>query len=202
MLSRLIPQAIVCDGQILARSPDVLDDWQATFDEIVSAFALPPNVNSPECLFVTPFAHRHIAVVTLLGRRFRFLVVPRRIYDSVPDPFAIAAQFPVRWNAAGSLDALELPESITSQRSVGQLDRVLKNGDGPFLLGACQTLVDSGRIALRRDESDPKLVREIWQLLPDSTRRQTWFATHAYSVSLEFSLVVYQRNSPTISKAT
>ena len=70
------------------------------------------------------------------------------------------------------------------------LDGIFKNGDGPFLLGACQTLVDSGRILLVREQPDTKLIQDLWMLLPDSTRRQTWFATFAYSTALQFNLVV------------
>jgi hypothetical protein len=76
------------------------------------------------------------------------------------------------------------------RRTVAQLDHVFKHGDGPLLLGACQALVDSGRIAIRRDGPDPALVRDLWNLLPDSTRRTTWPATFGYSVELAFGLVV------------
>ena len=49
--------------------------------------------------------------------------------------------------------------------------------------------MDSGRIALVREQPDPKLCRDVWSLLPDSTRRQTWPATFAYATRLGFGFV-------------
>jgi hypothetical protein len=139
-------------------------------------------------LFATPFAGRRVAVVNVSGRRFRFLILPRALYDVIPDPFAIAERFPPRWDAP--LPTLEWPPEPLPKRTVGQLDAIFKHGDGPLLLGACQTLVDSGRIAIQRDRPDPKLCRDVWNLLPDSTQRQTWPATFAYSNALGLSLVI------------
>src|SRR5262249_31454561 len=45
-------------------------------------------------------------------------------------------------------------------------------------------------IALVRSQPDAKVCRDLWALLPDSTRRQTWLATFAYSTDLGFHLVV------------
>jgi hypothetical protein len=139
-------------------------------------------------MFAVPFAGRRAAVVSVSGRRFRCLILPRALYDVIPDPFAIVERFPPRWD--GPLPSLEWPPEPLPKRTVAQLDAVFKHGDGPFLLGACQTLVDSGRIAIRRDQPDPRLCRDVWSLLPDSTRRQTWLATFAYSATLGFGLVV------------
>jgi hypothetical protein len=131
-----------------------------------------------------------VAVVSVSGRRFRFLLLPKALYDVIPDPFAIVARFPPKWDATGTLPSLEWPADPLPKRTIEQLDGIFKNGDGPFLLGACQTLVDSGRIAIRRDQPAPDLCRDLWNLLPDSTRRHTWPATFAYSTALGFGLVV------------
>ena len=188
MIPRTIAQAVFGDGGLVADSPDFEADWRAEAERIVEGFGLPRGVSAPVCLFAVPFARRHVAVVSVAGRRFRFLILRRVLYDAIPDPFAIADRFPPRWD--GPLESLEWPLEPLPRRTVAQLDRIFKHGDGPLLLGACQTLVDSGRIALHRDQPDPGLCRDLWNLLPDSTRRSTWPATFAYSVALGFSLVV------------
>lgn len=188
MISRTIAQAVVGDGGLVAESDDFQADWRPEVERIVDAFGLPRGVSASDCLFAVPFGRRHVTVVLASGRRFRFLVLPRALYDAIPDPFAIVDRFPPRWD--GPLESLEWPLQPLPKRTVAQLDRIFKHGDGPLLLGACQTLVDSGRIALRRDQPDAALCRNLWSLLPDSTRRATWPATFAYSVALGFNLVV------------
>jgi hypothetical protein len=190
MIPRTIAQAVVGDTGIIARSDDFEDAWAPDVERIVTGFALPPAVSAPDCLFAVPFVRRRVAVVSVSGRRFRFLVLPRPLYDVIPDPFAIAERFPPRWDASGTLPTLEWPEEPLPRRTVEFLDGVFKHGDGPLLLGACQALVDSGRIALVRPQPDPKVCRDLWALLPESTRRQTWPATFAYSTNLGFHLVV------------
>ena len=86
--------------------------------------------------------------------------------------------------------SLEWPEEPLPRRTVAQLDHIFKHGEGPFLLGACQTLVDGGRIALVRDQPEPDLCRDMWNLLPGQHPPATWPATFAYSTVLGFGLVV------------
>lgn len=188
MIPRTIAQAVVGDGGVLAQSDHFDDAWRPEAERIVDAFGLPRGASAPACLFAVPFGRQHVAVVSVAGRRFRFLILARRLYNAVPDPFAIAEHCPLKWD--GPLDALEWPPEPLSRRTVAQLDHIFKHGDGPFLLGACQALVDSGRIAIRREAPDPSLVRDLWNLLPDSTRRVTWPATFAYAAKLGFGLVV------------
>ncbi len=187
MISRAIAQLIAEDGRVLVRSEDCGDDWSPEVERIVAGFGLPAGQSAPECLFVVPFARRHVAVVSVLGRRFRFLILSRPLYDIIPDPFAIAERFPPTWGDVRTVESLEWPDEPLPKRTVAQLDAIFKDGDGPFLLGACQTLVDSGRIVLRGPEPNATLYRDVWTLLPDSTRRQTWPATFAYSLDLGFS---------------
>lgn len=189
MIPRTIAQAIVGDGTFVA-SDDFDESWRPEVERIVEAFGLPAGVSAPESLFVVPFNRRQVAIVSQLGRRFRFLVLPLALYNVIPDPFAIVARFPAKMDSTGNLPSLEWPEEPLPKRTVQSLDGIFKNGDGPFLLGACQTLVDSGRILLVRDQPDTERIHDLWLLLPDSIRRQTWFATFAYSTALEFRLLV------------
>lgn len=188
MIPRTIAQAVVGDGGVLAQSDHFDDAWRPEVERIVERFGLPRGQSAPACLFAVPLGRRHVTVVCVAGRRFRFLILPRALYNAIPDPFAIAERFPPKWD--GPLDSIEWPGEPLPRRTVAQLDRVFKHGDGPLLLGACQALVDSAQIAIQRDGPDPGLVRDLWNLLPDSTRRATWPATFAYSVGLGFGLVV------------
>jgi hypothetical protein len=190
MIPRGIAQAVLGDGGLFLHSADFDPEWRALAEHIVEGFGLPAHVSAPGCLFAVPFGRRQVAVVSVSGRRFRFLVLPRALYEVIPDPFAIAERFPPRWEASGPLESYEWPEKPLPHRTVARLDAIFKHGEGPFLLGACQTLVDSGRIAIVRDHPEPDVCRDIWNLLPDSIRRQTWPATFAYSTVLGFGLVV------------
>ena len=84
---------------------------------------------------------------------------------------------------------MEWPEEPLPTRTTDRLQRILKEGDGPFLLGACQTLVESGRILLERSEPADNTFRGLWALLPDSTRKQIKMTTFAYSNTLGFDLL-------------
>jgi hypothetical protein len=190
MIPRTIAQALYGDGGLQARSDDFDEAWQPEVQRIIDGFELPAGVSAPDSLFANPFARRHVAVVSVSGRKFRFLLLPRSLYNVIPDPFAIVDRFPPQWDVSRSLPTLEWPEEPLPRRTIAQLDAIFKHGDGPFLLGACQTLVDGGRIIIQRPAPDAKLVRDLWDLLPDSTRRQTWPATFAYSAALNFGLVI------------
>jgi hypothetical protein len=188
MIPRTIAQAVIGDGGVVAHSDAFDPDWRPEAERIVEAFGLPRDSSAPDCVFAVPFGRRQAAIVSVAGRRFRFLILARSLYDAIPDPFVVADRFALKWD--GSLPDLEWPAEPLPKRTIAQLDQVFKHGDGPLLLGACQTLVDSGRIAVRRNEPDPHLVRDIWNLLPESTRRHCWPATFAYSTALGFGVVV------------
>ncbi|HVK08107.1 MAG TPA: hypothetical protein VM597_04955 [Gemmataceae bacterium] len=188
MILRTIAQALVDRGHLVARSEDFSEEWVAETERIVAAYGQPTS--DREALFTTRFGRKHVAVVAVSGHAFRFLVLSRPLFDAIPDPFAITERFPASFTARHDLPSLTWPPEPLPRRTVAQLDAVFKGGDGPFLLGACQTLVDSGRIIIRREAPDPKVCRDLWALLPDSIRRQTWVATFAPSLGLGFGLAV------------
>src|SRR5262245_4739769 len=134
MISRAIAQILIGDGRVLAQSDDFNPEWQAEIERIIEAFGLPAGVSAPDLLFSIPFDRRHVTVVSASGRRFRFLILSRRLYNAIPDPFAIADRFPPRWEANGTLPAIEWPEQPLPRRTVALLDEIFKHGDGPFLL--------------------------------------------------------------------
>ncbi len=196
MLDLSIAQALIEGETILARSANFSDEWQAPALNLCKRFGtLPVGANCPEALFATPLDKYRIAVVQVAGPpafpslRFRMLVMGRELYGHLGDPFAIADRFPPNWEARGSLLDLDWPPQPLPKRTIAELDSVLKHGDGPFLLGASQTLVDSGKIVLQRDAPENKLIRDVWALLPGSTCRDLWPATFAFSNELGFDIV-------------
>ena len=114
-------------------------------ERIVEAFGLPAGV-SPAPDICSQFRSPGDTSPCFRRRpKFRFLVLSQKLYDVIPDPFAIVARFPPQWDSP-PLVPLEWPEQPLPPRTVEQLDSIFKNGDGPFFIGACQTLVDGGTI--------------------------------------------------------
>jgi hypothetical protein len=171
----------------------------------------PPGVSCPLAHFACPFGSRHVAVVQVADRpgpndplAFRFLVLDRELYRHLGDPFAIADRYPPPWGASGTLPVLEWPHEVLPRRTVEQVQAVLKEGDRPpgtdedhpgvaipprdnsLFLGGAQALVDGSRVVVRRPAPDEKLVRGLWQLLPDRTRSDLWPASFAFSLELGF----------------
>ena len=153
----------------------------------------PTGVACPLAHFACPFGPLHVAVVRVEDRPgdylgFRFLVLHRDLYRHLGDPFAISDRYPVNWLASGTLAELEWPHEVLPERTVEQLDAVLRHGDGPLLLGGTQAVVDGNRVLLKRDSPDEALARGLWQLLPDRTRIDRWPASFAFSDELGFHL--------------
>ena len=142
---------------------------------LITGFGKPvPEVEFAEALFAQPFGRAHVAIVQVARpaavseMRFRFLILEANLYSYLHDPFAIAGRFPPFWEATGGLAELDWPREVPAPRTIGVLDAILKNGDGPLLLGGAQTLVDGAKILLQRSGPETKLVRDLWTLLPDS----------------------------------
>jgi hypothetical protein len=186
-----ISQALLEGESLRARSASFADEWLPAAAQMCRGFGQPPDSTCPDAIFAQPFGKGHVAVVRVAGPplRFHVLMLPRFVYDVLHDPFAIADRFPPEWEARGSLPELEWPPQPLPPRTIAQLDEVLKHGDGPFLLGASQALVDSGKILLQRLAPEPKMIRDLWALLPDSTRRSIWPATFAFSLDLGFDVL-------------
>jgi hypothetical protein len=194
---RRIQQAIVLADarsvRVVAAS-DEFDEPQA--ERIAVLFgSRPPGVACPLAHFACPFGTHHVAVVRVEDRPnellgFRFLILARELYRYLGDPFAISDRYPVLWNASGRLPELEWPMELLPERTLEQLDAILKHGDGALLLGSTQALVDGNRVLLQRHEPDERFLRDLWQLLPDRTRCDLWPASFAFSDELGFHAAV------------
>jgi len=197
MIDLSIAQAIFEGDLLRARSYHFSDSSAECAVKLIQRFGAPqPESTCTGAIFARPLGTDRVAVVqvagppTLLQLRFRFIVVGRELYHFLHDPFAVAERFPPDWAGRDPLPDLEWPAEPLPRRTVAQLDAILKHGDGPFLLGASQTLVDGGKIALNRVQPLPGLLRDLWALLPDSSRRIIWPATFAFCNDLRFDLVV------------
>jgi hypothetical protein len=196
MLDFSIAQAIVEGDSLRAQSSNFAEAWRDAVIGLCRGFGRPiGEAVCPEALFAKPIGKERVAIVQVAGPperiepRFRLILISAKLYFHLNDPFAIANRFPPDWEARGSLPDLAWPPEPLPPRTVAQLDDVLKHGDGPFLLGASQALVDSGKIVLQRPAPDPKLLGDLWSLLPHSTRRTIWPATFAFSNDLGFDVV-------------
>lgn len=175
--------------RVVART-DGLDEPEA--ERVAVLFgARPDGVACPLAHFACPFGKKHVAVVRVEDRPngalgFRFLILARELYVYLGDPFAISDRYPPDWNATGPLADLTWPMEVLPERTVEQLDAILKAGDVSLLLGSAQALVDGNRVLLKRGEPAEKLIRELWQLLPDRSRCDLWPATFAFSDELGF----------------
>ena len=156
----------------------------------------PAGVACPLAHFATPFGRKHVAVVTVADRpgpgdplAFRFLVLSRELYKFLGDPFAVAGRYPPDWGASGTLPVLSWPMEVLPERTVEQLDAILKAGDVSLLLGGTQALVDGTRVVLQRSAPDERYFRELWQLLPDRNRAGLSVASFAFSDELHFDAV-------------
>ena len=166
----------------------------AEAERIVVLFGTrPAGVACALAHFACPFGKKHVAVVRVEDRPgdylgFRFLVLHRELYRHLGDPFAISDRYPVNWLASGTLPDLEWPHETLPERTLEQLDAILRDGDGPFLLGGTQAVLDGNRVLVKRDGPDEQLVRGLWQLLPTRTRVDRWPASFAFSDELGFHI--------------
>jgi hypothetical protein len=193
---RIQHAVLLADGRTV-RVVAQTDDFDAPEAERIAVLfgARPAGVACPLAHFACPFGAAHAAVVRVEDRPggwlgFRFLVLARELYDHLGDPFAVSDRYPPDWTAAGRVGDLAWPMEVLPERTVEQLDEILRTGDGPLLLGSAQALVDGNRVLLARGEPAERFVRNLWHLLPDRTRRALWPASFAFSDELGFHAAV------------
>jgi hypothetical protein len=209
--------------RFLARSLGFLDGWLPEAERLCTAFGeRPAGVRCPGCLFAQPLGRGHVAVVQVAdqgaddtGRPgalgFYLLVLTRTHFAALGgDPFLIAERYPPRWAERGNLSPLMWEGEPPPPRTVAQVQRVLQRPAGPslfpdaevpqggsqVLLGGCQALVDGGRLVFERPAPDTELLRDLWTLLPTSTRAALWPASFAFGNALHFHALVVPKVVP------
>jgi hypothetical protein len=192
--------------RFLAKSAEFRDEWLPLAERLCMGFGeRPPGVACPACVFAQPFCNRHVSVIQAAdqgnddaGRpgalAFYLVVLPRDAYVQWGgDPFLLADRFPPPWHARGELPSITEPLEPPPARTVAEVQRVLKRDDGPSLLGATQALVDGGHVVFERQTPDAPLLRDLWLLLPTSTRAGLWPASFAFGNDLQFDAVAAPR---------
>lgn len=181
-----------------ARSPGFRDEWLSLTEQLCDGFGeRPAGVACPASVFAQPLGKRLVAVVRVADQPggdlgFHVLAVPRPLYELglQGDPFPVADHWPPPWQASDSLPTLTWPDDTWPARTVADVRRVLQRDDGPNLLGGAQALVDGGRLVFERAAPDAALFRDLWALLPTSTRAELWPATFAFGNALGFHVLV------------
>jgi hypothetical protein len=192
--------------RFLARSPGFLDDWLPEAERLCTGFGeRPAGVPCPGAVFARPFGPKHVAVVQAADQGsddahrpgalgFHVLILPRTDYaEWIGDPFAVADRYPPTWTARGILPSLSWPVEPPPRRTVAQVQQALKNGDSPTLLGTVQALIDSGRVVFERSAPAGQLLRDLWLLLPNSSRAELWPASFAFGNDLQFDVLATPR---------
>jgi hypothetical protein len=179
----------------IGRSPGFADELANAVEKLAVEFGgRPPGLACPEAVFARPIGTRHVAVARAYDHgpclRFHVLLLERELYRHIPDPFAIVERFPAPTPAPRDLPSLEWPQEPLPARTIGNLQAVLKEGDGPLMLGAAQALVDGCRVVFERPSPDSNLVRSLWTMLPDSTRAESWPASFVFDTCEGFDLFV------------
>jgi hypothetical protein len=200
-----IQQAIVVADARGARVVGRTEDFDAPEAERIAVLfgRRPAEAACPLAHFACPFGKRHVSVVRAEDRpgsndaiAFRFLVLDRDLYFHLGDPFAISDRYPVEWSASGAMPLLSWPAELLPERTLEELDAVLKTGDTGLLLGATQALVDGNRVLVARGGPDEALARGLWKLLPTRTRANLWPASFAFSDELGLHFAVLPAMPP------
>jgi hypothetical protein len=188
--------------RFVARSPGFREDWLEPAQRLCTGFGeRPAGIACPAAVFARALDRQHVAIVQVAdqgiddaGRPgalgFYVMVLQRAAYRAFGgDPFQVAARQTPPWHERGELPMLSWPAEPLPPRTVEQVRRVLQRPDGPNLLGASQVLVDGGRVVFGRTGPDSTLLRDLWCLLPTSTRSELWPASFAFGNDLRFHVL-------------
>jgi hypothetical protein len=170
--------------------------WPAEAERLCVGFGTPPpGVRCPLAVFAHPFAGREVAVVQVADRpggglAFRLIIVPRRLYAGwIANPFLVSDRFPPDWSNSGPLPELSWPAGPPALTTLAELQQALQTGGSQTLLGGVQALVDGSRLVFQRPAPATHLLRDLWHLLPYSTRGELWPADFAFSNALGFDVL-------------
>lgn len=184
------------NGEIQERGRSTNFDpaWTDLLIHVLHGFGTPTSVFD-EAIYAYPLSARQVAVVQVHSAHgvvsFRSIIIPRDAYvRRGGDPFLVSDAFPPDWNAFGDLAALEWPDTPSPYRTIAELQQVLQTGGSGTLLGSIQALIDGGHIVYERSTPAPQLLRDLWKLLPESTRGELWPATFSFANSLRFDVLV------------
>jgi hypothetical protein len=121
------------------------------------------------------------------------LLLTRKAYELIGHPFALADFAPVQWSARDDYPDLDLQAFRVPHPRTADILATLQEADTPLLYGLLQCLLDGGRALLIQDESIEPLLRQVWPMVPYSTRARLRVATWADSTALYYSVLAQPR---------
>jgi hypothetical protein len=90
-------------------------------------------------------------------------------YRWARDPFFWMANYPLEEKIG--LHATEFQKNLMPDTAkVAKLREVFKSGDGAFLMGGAQAIVDGAKIRLKRPQAELSPIQTLWPFLPYSAR--------------------------------
>lgn len=164
-------------------------EWPG-WPELLARLGTPSVTLSEPGLFIVPGPAGEVIVGRFNGLLVDALFLALPTYRVIADPFSIDERFPPRWDARGEQADAEWPDEPLPRRTVAQIAGLLKAGESVWLLGAAQALLDGSKIAIERPQPAREQVRSLWQLLPESTRRELHFSTLAFNAEANFDVLV------------
>lgn len=178
----------------VAKSDEFSVSWEEQAVRLVEGFGpRPEGVAVPAAVATLPFGKKHVAVVQFadqpVGLMFRVLVLNRKLYEAISDPFAVSDTLPPNWSARGPLPPLTWTPDPPPARTVAEVAEILHH-DGPLLLGSTQALIDGMRVVLQRPVPEDSALRRVWKLLPYSVRNELAVATFTFGLDARFNLSV------------
>jgi hypothetical protein len=188
MTDRTIEQAVLRGTMALAKSPGFTDDILEVATAIGADSIIVPSGQVVLSIFRLP--GDIMAVARHQEDRSHWLAMPGSLYRLIHDPFRLTREFPALFTATGELPTLNWIHGRPIPRTLADLQQVLREGDGPTLLGTAQVLVDGGRVGFVRPFPDQHLLEHVWMLLPDSVRGEVMFSTFAKNSNTGFNLAV------------
>lgn len=176
---------------IVAQSEGVTEEVLAELQRACLAFGQ-PSIVFPSAMFTQRWKKQYLIVVQVIDAPLRFhavIVDENALSFAAIDPELIAKDIRPDWNASGTIEPF-VWKSEYPVDTIAVFQDILKTGNSQLLLGATQALFDSGKIVFERPDPDPMLVRNLWRMLPYSSRRELTFATFAFSDALRCNVMV------------
>ena len=190
--------------RVVACSAEIEDTDLFAIEKILESLGdRPVGIACEHAVFVTALDAKRVIIGSMRDHPYwenpaietrplqmRGLIMTRKLYGMLGDPFAIIARFPPNWQERGEALQQVWPNEGLPPRTIPKLQAILQAGDPPLLWGCTQAMVDGARVLITRSEPGNELIAGIWQLLPYAICEQRWFCTFSFAPSEMFDLVV------------
>lgn len=187
--------------RVVGRSPNISFEWEEEALKFVVRYG--QRTEQGESLigvFASPKLPNGVSFIgTYLFRNdgspevFRIVIVNHRERIEI-DPWLLAKQFE-QSNEKGDLETISIDQLWPANRTADEIQTILKSGDSPLLLGSAQALLDGCKIIVSHSEANHDFIRDLWNLLPNQSRKELSFSTIVFSAENRFDLSVMPEGS-------